>query len=359
MVYERRYVPGLPQIVPPAVPAPAAMPRTAAYLVELKRFSTLLETMTLAAAIAKMAEETGSDAWWDMGIVEYSETGWRPYFDNILGADPAPDFEAEANKWIWEMWFLNEIAAVEAFLKGSETSESSDSITKMLADLKTFRALLDHMTLAESIAAFEELIDSDDWWSNQIIEGGQDAWSDLFDRILGDWEDVEWDEMDEKNKWVWKKYFDDMIKHLEHPGEPPEVITPEVEDKLEKKINDVQADLDERVPEPGTPVAAEDPPAAWPDPIPEKPVVPGEPDPLNLAGALENLRLIHTYLTNQQAWHTSVLFNMCWGIEQARACLNTLRIAKAPGTQEEGFEANLSRLSDTMHELETKGVFYD
>lgn len=366
MAYGNRYIPLAGPAVPPVAPAAPGAADDAAYIVELKRFSTLLETMTLQGAIAKIQEELDSDEWWWVGIIEGYQDEWSDWFDNILGADVEWDKMDEANKWIWQMWFTNEIARRELLAKGYTSPKLSDFTEGMLAELKAFRALLDKMTLAKSITAFEKAKKVSGWWSTHIRDLAQNEWLELFERMGVDTEDPSFNPEAEKHKWVWKRFFDEAIKDMEAPGKPRDTVDPDNLDRLsgkveavDQKVEAVKSDLDARVPAPGPAPAAEPIAETWPEPIPESPTLVLGPDVKSLDAVWDKLMRHGVYLPLRKEYMTDVLFNIGWMLEMTRVCLNELKAAKAPGTQTDNFKNNLEGLGEGSIELESKGVFHD
>lgn len=140
------------------------------------------------------------------------------------------------------------------------------------------------------------------------------------------------------------------------PAPTEESKVPSDVNRLKEKVADIEQHL---VPTPGTPVTVEDLPDVWPDPIPDLPTLEPGPDIMTLSAVWDKLMRVGVYLPLMRSYELSKQFNICWCLEQIRVCLNDLSRAKAPGTQEDAFKANLEGLSDGLHELETKGVFHD
>ena len=82
-----------------------------------------------------------------------------------------------------------------------------------LDELELFRSKLDTMTLQQAIDYMVTATGNDEWWSTGIYEGGQDAWAKLFDDKLGK-QEYEGDEMQEKYKYIWKIYIDNLIHNV-------------------------------------------------------------------------------------------------------------------------------------------------
>jgi hypothetical protein len=225
----------------------------------------------------------------------------------------------------------------------------------MITEYTRFRALLDTKTLQGSIDTIEEELDSDEWWCVGIIEGGQDEWSDLFDKRLG--KDTGWDEMDEKNKWIWKEYFSTMIEDLKHPGAPDNAIDPAEIDHMEGDIRNLEqqlADVKKEInPEP-----------LAPDPgmIPE-PAFPAIPDPNTVQLSGEDMpQLIGSltlFLLYERTRNAAIFFNLGWGLEQCRVLFAEMQRNNAPGTDTVLFKGVLASLDEITSILETGSVFYD
>lgn len=149
-------------------------------------------------------------------------------------------------------------------------------------------------------------------------------------------------------------------------------------DKVKEKLGDVEQDAKKTlpaeidgvkgriteaekhlVPTPGTPETVEDLPDPWPPEIPERPTVPVPLEQHNFwESQLEDKKLAD-YLTALLAYEENKQFIMGWCLEQIRVCLNDLSRAKAPGTQEDAFKANIEGLSEGVAALEEAGVFHD
>lgn len=189
----------------------------------------------------------------------------------------------------------------------------------------------------------------------------------IFDHFLGEESlTLAWilDELDSwldslrDSRWANEVLRDEIVKLGGKDISPPipESPVPTELDKVKEKVVELEKNLP---PTPGTPVEVEPQPDPWPPEIPERPTVPQPMVGETLQDVVIELAIRREYLVDLKAHDEAVHFIMGWCLEQIRVCLNDLSRAKAPGTQEDAFKANIKGLADGVFGLEEAGVFHD